>query len=354
MSKYQFNCKKAISAMGEKIIALDTIQSKAIWSSDRFNNVFPELNSESSIDEIINQICHGNERDVLLKILFTQENKAMSYYRIQCNQYDAEIYQIDDRCSVIRLHDSMLVDEAHTRYLKDREKLISAARSITVSEMASTIAHEINQPVGTINNLLHGIRHRIIVSDTHDKRLINAIDKSIEQAQYTADIISRIRDYTRSRQPKIEEINLNKLIDRCISLMDWEVRNTNVKIEHYKYEEEAVVLGDELMLQQVIVNLVRNGIESMVNGENEIIITTKNDGNYVKIAIIDNGHGITSDDIENIFNPFISNKSSGMGIGLNICRSFIEMHNGKIWLTQNEVRGCTSHILLPTHNKDWQ
>jgi signal transduction histidine kinase len=104
------------------------------------------------------------------------------------------------------------------------------------------------------------------------------------------------------------------------------------------------------MLQQVIVNLIRNGIESMVNGENEIVITTQKKDSYYKIAIIDNGHGISNDDVDNIFNPFKSNKSSGMGIGLNICRSFVEMHHGKVWLTQNKERGCTSHILLPTHN----
>jgi two-component system sensor histidine kinase DctS len=190
----------------------------------------------------------------------------------------------------------------------------------------------------------------MILSSTYDKRLINAIDKSLEQAQYTADIISRIRDYTRSREPKVEEINLNILIDKCISLMDWEVRNTNVHIKYYKYEKEAIVHGDELMLQQVIVNLIRNGIESMVNGENEIVITTQKKDSYYKIAIIDNGHGISNDDVDNIFNPFKSNKSSGMGIGLNICRSFVEMHHGKVWLTQNKERGCTSHILLPTHN----
>jgi signal transduction histidine kinase len=352
MKDYQFNCNYALSVMGEKMIAIDTIHGKALWLSEKFNHTYPELNAESTIETIIDKICLSNKRKQLSKIITRAKNDDISSYRLQCDSYDIELYKIDDICLLIRLQDTMLVEEANSRYLEDREKLIFTARSVTVSEMASTIAHEINQPVGTINNLLHGIRERIITVDDHDKILVSAIDKSIEQAQYTADIICRIRDYTQKRRPKVKKLDINQLIDKCISLMDWEVRNTNVKICHYKLVDNAIIKGDELMLQQVIVNLVRNGIEAMVNGKKEIIITTKKDDCYIKIDIKDNGQGISSDDFENIFRPFNSNKGSGMGIGLNICRSFIEMHHGKIWLTQNNERGCTSHILLPTYNKE--
>jgi signal transduction histidine kinase len=349
MNDNRFNCQNAITVMGEKLVALD--DSTAIWLSDKFKHTFPNINTESTINNVMEQL---GLNDKWLEYLYkkdTLQDNNIYPYRAKTDNYDIEIYKVDNEQSLIRLREPALVDEAHSRHLEDREKLIYTAGSITVSEMASTLAHEINQPVGTINNLLYGIREHLTNQDVYDKNLIQAIEKSIEQAQYTADIISRIRDYTRSRQPKIEEINLNQLIDKCISLMDWEVRHTNVKIEHIKLVSDALVQGDEIMLQQVIVNLIRNGIESMNNTEKKITITTKKDDDYHKISVKDNGKGITSDELNAVFIPFSSNKNSGMGIGLNICRSFIEMHRGKIWLTQNEDTGCTSHILLPTHNE---
>jgi signal transduction histidine kinase len=104
------------------------------------------------------------------------------------------------------------------------------------------------------------------------------------------------------------------------------------------------------MLQQVIVNLIRNGIDASVNSSSKhtkIKILTTSSDNYIQISIQDNGKGMTQTEADNIFIPFASNKSTGMGIGLNICRSFIELHKGKLWLTQNNDAGCTSHIMLP-------
>jgi signal transduction histidine kinase len=348
-----FNCQQGISATGECVAILDAITNRATWLSDVFNQTFPVLNTDSSINQILDEIgsSPGQKHD-LNRIIQYDEKNGNSYHSVKCGRYEALVSQIGDMKTLIRLQDASLCDEAYGRHLEDREKLIFTARSISVSEMASTLAHEINQPVGTINNLLHGIRDRLSRQENHDPELIHAIDKSIEQAQYTSDIIHRIRDYTHSIKPNIDRIDLTQLIDKCISLMDWEMRHTNVKIEHIKNVTNALVQGDELMLQQVIVNLIRNGIESMIDQEKIIEITTDSEDNYNKIAIKDNGKGLTNDELDIIFIPFSSNKTTGMGIGLNICRSFIELHRGKIWLTQNADRGCTAHLLLPTHAQE--
>jgi signal transduction histidine kinase len=352
MANVPFSYKKALSAMGERIIVLDVNCNTIIWYSEEFVHSFPGISMESTIQYAIK---HIGLQDIWSEYISKYKNKTIKLdylsYRTKCKKYYAEIYRIDENYTLIRLQEHILLDEANSRHLEDRERLIYTAGSITVSEMASTLAHEINQPVGTINNLLHGIRERIIAYDICDQTLVRAIEKSIEQAQYTANIISRIRDYTYTRLPKVEEINLNKLIDKCISLMDWEVHHTNVKIKHKKLVCDPLVQGDEIMLQQVIVNLVRNGIESMTEREKVITITTMKDDDYIKVTVKDNGKGISNDELNAVFIPFSSKKHSGMGIGLNICRSFIEMHRGKIWLTQNNDRGCTSHILLPTHNE---
>lgn len=350
MDQNSFNCQQVISAMGERVILLDTSTNRVDWLSEPLLHDFPSLSAESTIDQVIEAIDNHSAAENRLKgIVETLKLNEQKYGSKRCGQYSADIYRLDKCKSLIRLQDATLIDEANGRHLEDREKLIFTARRITVSEMASTLAHELNQPVGTINNLLQGIRDRLITSETTDSSLIHAIDKSIEQARYTSDIIQRIRDYTRSRQPNISVIDLISLINKCISLMDWEMRNTRVVIEHRQCVDSAFIQGDELMLQQVIVNLIRNGMEAMTDQKKVIVITTDIEDVNCKITIKDNGKGISSDQLETIFIPFFSNKSSGMGIGLNICRSFIELHRGKIWLTKNEDFGCTSHLLLPTH-----
>jgi signal transduction histidine kinase len=338
--------------LDERLLIVDLNKNSVVWLSSKFNQAFPYINTSSSFDEVLKLIDDCNPTSEEIKnIIENNRGNLSSCSRFRCEQYEAEFCNLDHDKILFRLKDISLVDEAFGRHLADREKLIFSASSITVSEMASTIAHEINQPIGTINNLLQGIRDRLLDNETHDEKLVWAIDKSIEQARYTAEIISRVRDYTRNIQPKIEGIDINVLIDKSISLMDWEVRNTKVSIDHKKLASDVLIKGDQTMLQQVIVNLIRNGIESIIHNEKYITIKTINKDNYIKISIKDNGKGISNDELDSIFMPFTSQKNNGMGIGLNICRSFIELHRGKIWLTQNEDCGCTSHILLPVYSE---
>jgi signal transduction histidine kinase len=263
-------------------------------------------------------------------------------------EYDVELITVDESIVALRYRSVELSVLASSRHLEDREKLLFTSRSITVSEMASTLAHELNQPIGTLNNLLIGIKSRL--NNNQVEEVLPAIDKSIEQIKYTSDIITRIRDFTQSRQPKLSKLHINTLIDKCVSLMDWEIKHANIEFSYFDNTENISVFGDEVMLQQVIVNLIRNGIDASIDKSSKKtkikIITTCSD-DYIQISIKDNGKGMTQQEADNVFIPFASNKSTGMGIGLNICRSFIELHKGKLWLSQNSDIGCTSHIMLP-------
>ena len=348
-----FNYQSVFTNLVDVSVMLDLNNQKVAWMSERFSNNYPQVQVGSSSYELCRMI--GKDPDTIDKVtnkLCFCNSSAYKIDKVICKDNVIEICNVGDSVVVIRLQPNQNSNLAQTRYLEDREKLLFTSRSITVSEMASTLAHEINQPVGTISNLLYGIRSRLSVKESIDDDIFNAIDKSLEQTKYTSDIITRIRDYTRSREPKLNLVKISELIDKCISLMDWEIRYTNVEIKH-RNMHSPTVYGDELMLQQVIVNLIRNGMDA--NSESEDIdntiriITTVND-NHAEISIIDNGKGLTDQEAKNIFIPFASNKSTGMGIGLNICRSFIELHNGKLWLTRNEERGCTSHITLPLNN----
>jgi two-component system, LuxR family, sensor kinase FixL len=346
-------CQKYLNVLAnisDVIMMIDLRCDGVIWMSEKFKSNYPDLNIGSSTDELLCVFKKLNIDTASLQrkiVLYQAGNQLPDVY---CDENNMEIYHLGDSVLSIRMQNKTHTQLAQSRYLQDREELLFTSRSITVSEMASTLAHEINQPVGTIHNLLYGIKVRLSGVEGIDQDIFSAIDMSLEQTKYTSDIIARIRDYTHSRKPKQSVVEIKLLIEKCVSLMDWEMRHTNIEIQHYPDISNAKILGDELMLQQVIVNLIRNGMEANAESEksdNKIKIVTSRSDNNIEIHIIDNGKGLSDKEADSIFIPFASNKSTGMGIGLNICRSFIELHKGKLWLSKNDTIGCTSHIVLP-------
>jgi signal transduction histidine kinase len=345
VSNYDF--RYVLSSLGDRIVLLDHGLKKVVWLSQQFEQTYSKITIESSLDHVIACIGETKESINLLNTYFDDENSSLKKANIRCGKYMAAICWFMDSMTLIRIEPILMSDEEANRYLADREKLFITSRSFSVSEMASTLAHEINQPIGAINNLLHGVRDRIRNISKCNATIVTALDKSLEQVEFISKFIARIRDYTQSFAPEIKRIEIVQLINKCISLMDWEVKNQNIKLRYLTTLKSVYINGDELMLQQVIVNLIRNGLESIDESEKDVKIDLTIDGHYLHITIEDNGRGLSGDDTDSVFIPFVSKKDRGMGIGLNICRSFIELHRGRIWLTNNSDQGCTSHILLP-------
>lgn len=248
----------------------------------------------------------------------------------------------------VRLRVEANEDELH-RYVSARESLFSASRTISVSEMASTLAHEINQPVGTIANLLRGVRARLDRPEPALGGVVEALDRALEQTRFTANVIARIRDFTSRRRPRRDALDLRALLDESVALLDWLLASTGTRLELVDVEPGLGVLGDETMLRQVIINLVRNAVDAGRGLDAErrrIDVSARRDGEFVRIDVRDRGRGLDSPDT--LFAPFVTDKPDGTGIGLNICRSFVELHQGKLWLTPHEREGCVAHLALPT------
>lgn len=263
---------------------------------------------------------------------------------------------------LVRLVDTTQQTYSTQRYLEDRERLFSTSRTLSVSEMATTLAHEINQPIGTIANLVQGLRMRIKNGVGTSEDLDKALVRAGEQTQFAANIISRIRDYTYRKLPEFEPLRIVELLDSCVSLLDWEIQRQAIEFEpRYRlYPDSAniVVVGDETMLQQVIVNLMRNAMDAMQNNQQQRLLAIDYQvvGGAIELIIRDSGVGLDDDAKDKLFVPFVSTKPTGMGVGLNICRSFIELHQGKLWLSANEEpsRGCSAFIRLPLQQTQQQ
>lgn len=248
-------------------------------------------------------------------------------------------------------------ERAARRHLEDRERLLFTSRSLAVGEMASTLAHELNQPIGTVANVLRGMRALLGRGAANDE-LLGGVQLALDQALFAARIIARIREYTHSRQPRRDRLDLAAVLRDSVALLDWEIQRDGVQLEHALTTEPCHVLGDEVMLQQLFVNLLRNALEAMRDNPPDalgratrrLVLGLVVERNMAQLTVRDNGCGLPKDAQDQLFVPFQSTKPNGMGIGLNVCRSFVELHQGRLWFTPNDApseRGCTFHVALP-------
>jgi signal transduction histidine kinase len=251
-------------------------------------------------------------------------------------------------------------DPAHAqalrRHLEDRERLLFTSRSLAVGEMASTLAHELNQPIGTVVNVLRGLRLRLERLDSGGE-LLAGVQVALDQALFAARVIARIREYTQSRQPRRAALDLADVARESLALMDWEIRRDGVSVRCELPDAPLHVLGDEVMLQQVVANLLRNALDAMRDNprdaqgraERRLHLRLAVERRMAVLSVHDNGCGLPPGSEDQVFVPFQSSKPNGMGLGLKICRSFVETHQGRLWFTPSEPgrRGCAFHVALP-------
>ena len=237
---------------------------------------------------------------------------------------------------------------AARRHLEDRERLLFTSRALAVGEMASTLAHELNQPIGTVANVLRGLRQRL-ERQAPAAELQAGVQMALDQAQFAARIIARIREYTQSRQPRREPLDLGAVLGTAVALLDWEIQRDGVVVQLQVDGAACNVDGDEVMLQQLFVNLLRNALEAMRDNPpttpGALQLELRPERGMAVLTVCDNGCGLPED--STLFVPFQSTKPNGMGIGLNICRSFVELHQGRLWFTPNSGRGASFHVALP-------
>lgn len=262
----------------------------------------------------------------------------------------------------LRLQPEPDMQRVTRRHLEDRERLLFTSRSVAVGEMATTLAHELNQPLGAVTNVLRGLKARIAAAIAQPRpgtmpTLGQGVQLALDQVQYASRIIGRIRDYTQSRQPRRERVDLHQLLHNSLTLMDWDLGRHGVKLSMnlapgMEAGQGVLVAGDGVMLQQVMVNLLRNAIDAMADtpaGRRRLSIASRVDqaASQVEIDIADTGCGMDEEEAAQLFMPFYSSKPTGIGIGLNICRSLIELHQGRLWFTASKGAGCTFHVALP-------
>ena len=232
-----------------------------------------------------------------------------------------------------------------------QEKIQITSRLTTMGEMASSLAHELNQPLTAITNYSMGIVAMVKAGNTDMNMLLPALEKTAAQAQRAGKIISRIREFVKRSEPRRQAIQLQTVIDNAVGLAEIHSRKHRVAITTKIPNNLPDVLADPILIEQVLLNLLKNGLEAMdQSAVDTLVLEISVHENQIEVAVIDHGHGLT--DPERLFEPFFSTKSEGLGMGLNICRTIIESHHGRLWATSNPEGGTIFRFTLPCVDPD--
>ena len=239
---------------------------------------------------------------------------------------------------------------------RERERqaeVAHCARLSTIGEMASALAHELNQPLCAIASHAKGALRMMKSGGWDSDELLDAMEEAGTQAERAGEIIRRMTRLVHKKGPHRSSVNIENVIDEAISLIEHEARLRGTTIRQVELSEKPPMLGvDRIQIEQVLVNLLRNSFEAMdsINkSKRRITIEVSTDENdTVQVAVSDAGKGFPAENIERIFEPFFTTKSQGLGIGLSISRSIIEAHGGRIWAEHNRAGGATFRFTLPT------
>ena len=242
-------------------------------------------------------------------------------------------------------------EESQAMLDQARSELARLARLNELGEMASTLAHELNQPLSAIANYVQGCRRMLDkLDDELASRMRGALDETAKQALRAGDIIRHLREFvTRGETDKGPE-DINHLVEEAGALALVGSRERGIKSVFDFGADSSTVVADRVQIQQVLINLMRNAIEAMRDSEEKqlVVRTRQVSPDWLQVEVEDTGPGISDEIAPQLFQPFVTTKANGMGVGLSISRRIIESHGGELTVSKNAAGGATFAFSLPT------
>jgi C4-dicarboxylate-specific signal transduction histidine kinase len=236
-----------------------------------------------------------------------------------------------------------------------RVELARAARITAIGELTASIAHEVNQPLAAVVANADACVAWLAREYPDLAEARTAAERATEGATRASDVIARIRSLITKATPEKSRVQVNRVMEQTAILVQGQAARNHVAIEVELSPDLPIVLGDSIQLQQVILNLVMNGIDAMttvVNRPRTLILRSESQGSgHVRVLVQDSGIGLTDEVKRRLFEPFFTTRSKGMGMGLSISRSIIEAHGGRLWAESNGSGGATFQFTLPSEDR---
>jgi|SRR5579862_1880233 len=228
-------------------------------------------------------------------------------------------------------------------------ELSHVARVSEMGQMGATLAHELNQPLAAIVNYLQACHRLLQNQPIAVARIQDAIEKAVAQADRAGQVIRRLREFVQKRETERHIEDLNNVVQEAVGLALVGAKAAGI-VSHISLDPDLpTVVIDKVQIQQVVLNLVRNAVEAMAQSQERILtIETAEQHDGTMVRVTDTGSGMAPEVAEKLFEPFLTTKMTGMGIGLSICRSIVEAHGGRIWASKNPPGGTVFSFTLPT------
>ena len=241
--------------------------------------------------------------------------------------------------------------QAEEQVQKRQTELLHVSRLTAIGEMTSGLAHQLNQPLCAVVNYTNACLHYIRRGNADTDKLIESMEAVVKQTERAGEVINSIKNFVAKHEMRTSTVDINVLIRQLPNFITADIRRCEVSFNLALAEHLPMVLADPIQIEQVLLNLILNGIEAMADiepGKRQLTIQTSSTDHGVEIAVCDTGNGLPDDVCENIFDSFFTTKPDGMGIGLSISRTIVEAHKGRIWLDRGVDCGATFRFTLPS------
>ena len=359
---------QAYLAEGQKLSRTGTFAwefdtKEYFWSEESYRIMGVDRTVKPSIELVVQRV-HPDDRPILYHEMKLAAEGALSQnYKLRLLLPDGEIkhlhvvahhvkYDSGREENVGAMMDITEAKKAEEALSIAHNTLAHASRVSTLGEVSASIAHEVNQPLAAIVANAQACLRLLSRESADLEKVRGAVERIVKDGNRAAQVVSRVRGLVKQADAERTKFDVNEIINEVIALLQRELATQRVLVRLDLAPALPLVVADRIQLQQVIINLLMNGIESLqaiTSKPRTLLINSRsNDMSDIVVSLKDNGPGIAAGTIERLFDAFYSTKPSGLGIGLSICRSIIENHDGRLWATDNGGEpGATFQFVLP-------
>jgi C4-dicarboxylate-specific signal transduction histidine kinase len=242
--------------------------------------------------------------------------------------------------------------ESERRYREAQLELAHANRVATIGQLTASIAHEVNQPITAAVTYALAARRWLSAAPANLQEVDDALSFIVKEGNRAGEVVGRIRALIKKAPARKDAVAINDAILEVVAISRTEAANHGVSVRTQLAEGLPAIQGDRVQLQQVLLNLIINAIEAMREAgaeERELLISSRNEPDGVSVEVRDSGPGFAPADLERVFEAFYTTKPGGLGLGLSICRSIVEAHNGRLGASANMPRGAVFEFTVPPH-----
>jgi two-component system sensor kinase FixL len=358
----QAHLQSILDTVPEAMIVIDVRGTMQYFSSaaERLFDYTPPEAIGQNVKILMPSPYRENHDGYLERYLTTGERRIIGIGRVVVGQrkdgstFPMELAVGEMRSGTQRFFTGFIRDlterqKTEARLQELQSELVHISRLTAMGEMASTLAHELNQPLSAISNYLKGSRRMLeSIADERSEVLRDALDKAADQAMRAGQIIRRLRDFVSRGESERRVESITKLVEEASALALVGVKDRGIRVQFQFDPSVDLVLADRVQVQQVLLNLIRNAMDAMeeVATRDLIVTVAPADDNQVRISVSDTGSGIDPEVAKHLFQPFVTSKRQGMGVGLSISRAIVEAHGGRIWAEANRDGGTIFHFTL--------